>query len=218
MLQGILWDNDGVLVDTEHLFFAANKELLNSYGLDLSEEDFFNWYLIRNIGSWHLFQSIGLTDEQLPEIRRKRNDIYNRKLVEAEDLAVEGIKPVLQSLHKKVPMGIVTSAYRHHFETIHARLDLRDFFDFVLTNEDYEGSKPSPAPYLSGLSRLAIPPEECLVVEDSPRGLAAAKAAGIRCIILRHSLMKSYEFGGAYHIVDNVTELAATLQDLLKDS
>jgi len=215
MLQGILWDNDGVLVDTEHLFFTANKELLNSYGLDLSEDDFFNWYLIRNIGSWHLFQKIGLTDEQLPEIRKKRSEIYNRKLVEAENLAVEGIKPVLQSLHKKVPMGIVTSAYRHHFDTIHANLALRNFFDFVLTNEDYEGSKPSPAPYLCGLNRLGIPPETCVIVEDSPRGLAAAQAAGIRCIILRHSLMKDYAFAGAYRIVDTVVELGDTLQELL---
>lgn len=215
MLQGILWDNDGVLVDTEQLFFTANKELLNSYGLDLSEDDFFNWYLIRNIGSWHLFQEIGLTDEQLPEIRRKRSEIYNRKLVEAENLAVEGIQPVLQSLHKKVPMGIVTSAYRHHFDTIHAHLALRNFFEFVLTNEDYEGSKPSPAPYLCGLNRLDIAPEKCVVVEDSPRGLAAATAAGIRCIILRHSLMKNYQFSGAYRIVDTVTELGDTLQELL---
>ena len=215
MLQGILWDNDGVLVDTEHLFFTANKELLNSYGLDLSEDDFFNWYLIRNIGSWHLFETIGITADQLPEIRRQRSELYNRKLVAAENLAIAGIKPVLQSLHHKLPMGIVTSAYRQHFDTIHARLDLLDFFDFVLTNEDYEGSKPAPAPYLCGLNRLAIAAEHSVVIEDSPRGLASAQAAGIRCIILRHTLMKDYPFPGAYRVVDTVDELGETLEDLL---
>lgn len=215
MLQGILWDNDGVLVDTERLFFTANKELLNSYGLDLSENDYFNWYLIRNTGSWHLFEKIGMSEEQLPEIRRQRSELYNRKLVEAENLAVEGIKPVLQSLHNKLPMGIVTSAYRRHFNTIHARLDLLEFFDFVLTNEDYEGSKPAPAPYLSGLDKLAVKAEDCVVIEDSPRGLAAAQAAGIRCIILRHSLMKDYDFSCAYRVVDSVDELGHTLEVLL---
>ena len=215
MLQGILWDNDGVLVDTEHLFFMANKELLNSYDLDLSEEDYFNWYLIRNIGSWHLFEKIGITQEQLPEIRRKRSELYNRKLIEAENLAVEGIKPVLQSLQNKLPMGIVTSAYRQHFETIHSRLDLLDFFDFILTNEDYEGSKPAPAPYLCGLNKLAVGAQQCIVVEDSPRGLAAAQAAGIRCIILRHSLMKDYDFSSAFRVVDTVEELGQTLGELL---
>ncbi len=215
MLQGILWDNDGVLVDTEHLYFTANKELLNAYGLDLSEADYFNWYLIRNSGAWHLFEKIGITAEQLPELRRKRGELYNRKLVEAENLAIEGIRPVLQSLHDKLPMGIVTSSYRQHFETIHARLNLLDFFDFVLTNEDYEGSKPAPAPYLCGLSKLAVAAEACMVVEDSPRGLAAARAAGIRCIILRHPLMKDYAFSGAYRVVDTVDELGQTLAELL---
>ena len=214
MIQGILWDNDGVLVDTEHLFFTANKELLNSYGLDLSETDFFNWYLIRNIGSWHLFQEAGMTEEDLPEIRKKRSELYNQKLVAAENLAIDGIKPILQQLHKKLPMGIVTSAYRHHFDTIHARLDLRDYFDFVLTNEDYEGSKPSPVPYLSGLKKMNQPASHCVVIEDSPRGLAAAKAAGIRCIILRHKLMKSYPFEGAYKVVDNTSELGDVIQNL----
>ncbi len=214
MLQGILWDNDGVLVDTEHLFYTANKELLNSYGLDLSEDDYFNWYLIRNIGSWHLFKTIGMSEEQLPEIRRRRSELYSRKLVEAENLGIEGIKPVLQSLHNKLPMGIVTSAYRQHFETIHARLDLLPFFDFVLTNEDYEESKPAPAPYLCGLNKLAVAAEQCLVIEDSPRGLAAARAAGIRCIILRHPLMKDYDFSGAYRVVDTIDELGKTIEDL----
>lgn len=214
MLQGILWDNDGVLVDTEQLFFTANKELLNSYGLDLSEDDYFNWYLIRNIGSWHLFEKIGFSEAQLPEIRQKRNELYNRKLVAAENLAIEGIEPILHSLHNKLPMGIVTSAYRQHFETIHARLNLLDFFDFVLTNEDYQGSKPAPAPYLCGLNRLVVSAEQCMVVEDSPRGLAAAQAAGIRCIVLRHALMKDHDFSGAYRVVDTVDELGQALAEL----
>ncbi len=215
MLHGILWDNDGVLVDTEHLFFTANKELLNSYGLDLSEDDFFNWYLIRNIGSWHLFQEAGLTEDDLPAIRQKRSDLYNQKLLAAENLAIDGIKPILQRLHNRFPMGIVTSAYRHHFDTIHTRLDLRDYFDFVLTNEDYEGSKPSPAPYLCGLKKLGKNAEQCIIVEDSPRGLAAAQAAGVRCIILRHKLMQSYPFEGAYKVVDNTEELGNVIMDLL---
>ncbi len=216
MLSGILWDNDGVLVDTEHLFFKANKELLNSYGLDLSEADFFNWYLIRNTGSWHLFQEAGMTEEDLPVIRQKRSELYNQKLAAAENLAIAGIKPVLEGLHNRLPMGIVTSAYRHHFDTIHARLDLRGYFDFVLTNEDYEGSKPSPAPYLCGLNKLNMPADQCVVIEDSPRGLAAAKAAGIRCIILRHKLMESYPFDGAYTVVDSTDALGGVLQDLLQ--
>ncbi len=215
MLKGILWDNDGVLVDTEHLYYLSNKELLSEYNLDLTESDYFEWYLMRNIGSWHLLEGIGLTKEDQPLIRKRRNAIYTRKLVEATELVKEGIEPLVKSLYRKVPMGIVTSAFREHFDTIHARLKLRDYFDFVLTNEDYEGSKPSPTPYLCGLDRLGIQAENCVVIEDSPRGLAAARAANLRCIILRHKLMAGFDFQGAYKVVDSVSELQDVLMELM---
>ena len=94
-------------------------------------------------------------------------------------------------------MGVVTSANREHFDIIHRRLDLVRHFRFVLTAEDYRHTKPSPDPYLLGLKRLGLEAGQCLVVEDSPRGLEAARAAGIPCIVLRHELTLGHDFAGA---------------------
>ena len=209
MVEAILWDNDGVLVDSERLFFEANRELLASLGAELTPEGFFEWYLLDNCGGWHL---LGEPSEAQIELwRAERNQIYSRKLADAGNLAMPGIASVLNAVAPHYRMGIVTSSYREHFELIHQDLALTQHFEFVLAAEDYSGSKPDPEPYRQGLKRLGLTAERCLVIEDSPRGLAAANAAGIRCIVLRHPLTRHHEFDGAWHVVDSLAELSALL-------
>ena len=210
MVKAILWDNDGVLVDTERLFFEANRELLESLGAELTPEGFFAWYLLDNCGGWHL---LGEPSEAQIEIwRAERNRIYSRKLADAGTLAMPGIANLLEVVSPHYRMGIVTSSYREHFELIHQDLALTRHFEFILAAEDYQGSKPDAEPYLQGLKRLGLPAEQCLVIEDSPRGLAAANAAGIPCIVLRHPLTRGHEFRGAMAVVDSLDELAETLK------
>lgn len=209
MVEAILWDNDGVLVDTERLFFEANRELLASLGAELTPEGFFAWYLLDNCGGWHL---LGEPSEVQIELwRAERNQIYSRKLAAAGNLAMPGIASVLNAVAPHYRMGIVTSSYREHFELIHRELGLVDHFEFILAAEDYTGSKPDPEPYLQGLQTLGVAAERCVVIEDSPRGLAAANAAGIPCIVLRHPLTRHHTFDGAWHVVDSLAELSALL-------
>lgn len=215
MLKGVLWDNDGVLVDTEYLFYLANKSLLNDYNLDVTAEDYFDWYLNQNRGVWHLFEEINIGADKHPALRETRNQIFQDIIRQEKQLEIPGIQPVLDSLHQKVQMGIVTSAYKTNFDAIHSRLPLRSYFDFVLTSEDYEHSKPSPEPYLLGLEHMGLHADECVVVEDSPRGLQAAMAANIRCIVLRHEMTKNFSFDGAYRVVGSAAELQETLHELL---
>jgi HAD superfamily hydrolase (TIGR01509 family) len=212
-VKGMLWDNDGVLVDSEHLFYAVNRDLLGELGVALSEDDFYRWYLASNCGAWHLVE--GVSDARIAQWRQERNVRYTRHLLTEGNLAMAGIGAVVQACAARVPMGIVTSANRDHFDIIHGPLDLVPHFRFVLTAEDYALTKPSPEPYLTGLARLGIAAHECLVIEDSPRGLAAASAAGMRCIVLRHRLTRQCNFDGAYRVVDSVGELARELASLL---
>jgi HAD superfamily hydrolase (TIGR01509 family) len=81
-------------------------------------------------------------------------------------------------------MGIVTSSRSDHFALIHQRTGFLPYFRFVLTAGDYSRSKPDPDPYLRAIERSGVERDECLVIEDSERGLIAATAAGIRCIIV----------------------------------
>lgn len=213
-VDGILWDNDGVLVDTERLFYQSNRELFLPFGIDLSELDFFNWYLSDNCGAWHLLEHLGLDEARVVQLREGRNRRYAELLLGAAVEPIAGVGELLSALAARVPMGVVTSSMGSHFALIHSRLDLLRHFRFVLTAEHYTNSKPSPEPYLLGLEKLGLAAERCVVVEDSPRGLQAATAAGIRCIVLRNELTRHYDFPGAWRIADNVAGLHAELAAL----
>ncbi len=214
MLRAILWDNDGVLVDTERLFYEANRELFRPLGLELSEQHFFDWYLADNCGAWHLLEP-PLSVAEIGAWRDERNRQYAATLASEAIPAIDGVGEVLASLSPRLRMGVVTSSNRDHFEIIHERLDLLPHFEFVLTFDTYARSKPAPDPYLLGLERLGVRADECLVVEDSPRGLQAATAAGIRCIVLRNELTRGHDFPGAWRVVDTMPQLLAEIEQLI---
>ncbi|MBY0573255.1 MAG: HAD family phosphatase [Undibacterium sp.] len=209
--KGILWDNDGVLVDTEGLFYAANRELFARFDIALTHQHFFDWYLCDNIGAWHLLLERGLDQNQIAALRSDRNERYSELLQCEKNLAIVGIENVLQTLAPHNRMGIVTSSRHDHFHMIHGQLDLLKHFEFVVTEEDYVNSKPAPDPYLLGLAKLNLAAEQCLVVEDSPRGLQAALAAGLRCVVVRNEMSRHYDFKGAYAVVDGVEELLSVI-------
>jgi HAD superfamily hydrolase (TIGR01509 family) len=214
MLQAILWDNDGVLVDTERLFYEANRNLFRPLGLELTEQHFFDWYLADNCGAWHLLTPA--IDEAGREAwRARRNRRHALRLASEPVPAIDGVAEVLARLAPRVRMGVVTSSIREHFDIVHQRLPLRQHFEFVLTHENCAHSKPSPEPYLLGLARLGVAAADALVVEDSPRGLRAAMAAGIRCIVLRNALTRGHGFAGAYRVVDSMPQLLVEIEALL---
>ncbi len=215
MLSAILWDNDGVLVDTERYYYQANRDYLCRHDIELSPQQFLDWYLNNNCGAWHILAERGASPAQIEAMRHERNVLHLELLASATELLTPGIDTLLESLAERVEMGIVTSATRASFESIHSRLDILRHFRFALTCDTYTHSKPSPEPYLLGLERIGKPAEECLVVEDSPRGLQAARAAGLRCIILRSHLTHGYDFSGAWRVVDSIAELQAEIEALL---
>ena len=193
-------DNDGVLVDTEHLYYEANKIVYSKYGAELIEEIYVEYFLKRALGAWHLLREKGFSEESISEIRKERNDLY-MKLLNEKSKAIVGAENVLKQLYGKVLIGVVTSSRKDHFETIHASTGFKKYFDFVLTSDDYEKTKPDPEAYLKALEISEMKKEECIVVEDSERGLKAALAAGIKCYVIPTELTKGSNFSGAEKVL-----------------
>ncbi len=208
--RALLWDNDGVLVDTESLYFAANRRVLARLGVELTEELYFELFLARSSGAWHLAAERGCSELEIAALRRERDTIY-AGLLETEPLAIDGVAGVLRDLQPHFLMGIVTSSRRDHFEAIHRRTGFREYFDFALTIEDYPRSKPAPDPYLAAIARAGVPAAECLAIEDAPRGLTAARAAGLDCWVVPTALSRRADFSAATRILTGVREVAAGL-------
>jgi HAD superfamily hydrolase (TIGR01509 family) len=207
----VLFDHDGVLVDTEAWFYQAGARALADVGLTLDRDQYLR-DMSQVAGTWAQARAAGVDEAT---IRRQRvvRDRYYQEYLRTEAIEIEGVVEALAELSKYVRMAIVTTAKRADFAIIHEKRHIRRFMDFVLVREDYEFAKPHPEPYLTGLQRLGSAKEETLVVEDSARGLQSAVAAGIDCVIVHNDFTQGQDFSQATHRIKTLAEL----KDLVLD-
>ena len=205
MKKCILFDHDGVLVDTELWYYKAGERALADIGLTLDKDQYLR-DMHQGLGTWAQARAVGIDEQTISRQREVRNDYYHEYL-RTEAIEIEGVVDALAELSKYARMAIVTTAKRVDFEIIHEKRQVRKFMDFVLVREDYKLAKPHPEPYLTGLKRLGATKEETLVVEDSSRGLNSAVAAGIDCVIVYNDFTKAQDFSQASYRIDALIEL-----------
>jgi HAD superfamily hydrolase (TIGR01509 family) len=210
-MHTILWDNDGVLVDTEGYYFQACRSVLARVGIDLTTTQFKEISLRRGESVFTLADAHGISDDEISRLRAERDRLYENYL-ESESCVVDGAQEVLQVLHGRFRMGVVTSTRRKHFEIVHDKSGLMPYFEFVIANGDYQRSKPYPDPYLTALERFALQPATCIVIEDSERGLAAATAAGLKCLIVQSEWTKDGDYCHARNILQTIREVPEEMQ------
>ena len=210
MFKALLWDHDGVLVDTEGLYFQATREAFAQAGVSLTEDLYRRHFLVGGEGAWHLVAEHGVSDEAIAALKVGRSARYAALLGEG-DRVIPGVREVLATLAPHYRMAIVTTSRRAHFEVIHQASGIPALFSFVLAREDYVESKPAPEPYLTAVARIGLPPAECLVIEDSRRGMLAAKAAGLTCWVVPSALTRTSSFAEADRRFESLAELAEAL-------
>jgi HAD superfamily hydrolase (TIGR01509 family) len=205
MKKYILFDHDGILVDTEFWYYTAGERALADIGLTLDKDQYFR-DMSRGAGTWAQIRSAGVDEQTISRLRDVRDDYYQEYL-RTEAIEIEGVVDTLAELSKHVRMAIVTTAKRADFDLIHEKREIRQFMEFVLVRDDYKHSKPHPEPYLTGLERLGATKQETLVVEDSARGLNSAVAAGIDCAVVHNDFTKAQDFSSASYRIETLAEL-----------
>jgi HAD superfamily hydrolase (TIGR01509 family) len=204
-MDWLFWDNDGVLVATEELYYRACAEALARVGVDLDLPTFRTISLQRGESVFQLVaESRGR--EARESLRSWRDARYGELLAGGVALLPEA-KETLERLRGRVRMAIVTSCRREHFAVMHRDSGLLDYFDFVLMREDYHHSKPHPEPYLLALARSGAKPGRCVVIEDSPRGAQAAARAGLACIVIPGTMNAAGDFSSARWRIERLGEI-----------
>ncbi|MFA9373874.1 HAD family hydrolase [Poseidonibacter sp.] len=205
MKKYILFDNDGVLVETEKWYFQANVRALKELGITLELSRYLG-IMARGGTAWELAQEQGITKEIIDKKRFQRDEYYQEYL-KTKDLEIPNVISVLNELSKKYQMGIITTSRRVDFELIHRNRGITEYMDFVLCVEDYKRAKPYPDPYLAGLKKFNALKEETIIVEDSQRGLSSAVNAGIECAIVKNEFTASHDFSKATYLIDSLEDL-----------
>ncbi|MDG4827002.1 HAD-IA family hydrolase [Asanoa sp. WMMD1127] len=205
MKRYVLFDHDGVLVDTEFWYHKAGERALADVGFTLDLDQYVQ-DMNQGSGTWAQARAAGV-DEQTISRQRGVRDAYYQEYLRTEAIEIEGVVDALEELSRHVRMAIVTTAKRRDFEVIHEARRIRQFMDFVLVREDYERAKPHPEPYLTGLKRFGATKGETLVVEDSARGLSSAVAAGIDCVVVHNDFTRTHDFSRATWRIETLSEL-----------
>ncbi|MAT83443.1 MAG: HAD family hydrolase [Gammaproteobacteria bacterium] len=212
MKRIILWDHDGVLVDTEPLYFEATRSALARLGVDLPLDGYLE-DMAHGITAWERARRRGIDEDRIRRHREAR-DVHYQRLLSERDIGIPGVEPVLAGLAGRYAMAIVTTARRADFELIHAERQIVRHMDFVLASGDYPRAKPAPDPYLTALERFGAEPAEAVVVEDSERGLRAAVAAGIDCVVVANDFVRGQDFSRATARIDRLDELPGVIAAL----
>jgi HAD superfamily hydrolase (TIGR01509 family) len=205
----VLFDHDGVLVDTERWYYESGRRALAEVGVPLDLPEYLD-DMAAGRGTWARARAAGVDESTIGRLREKR-DAYYQEYLRTQPIEIEGVADVLAALSRHMRMAIVTTAKRADFDLIHEHRHLADAMEFVLVREDYERSKPHPEPYLTGLERFGADRADAVVVEDSARGLRSAVAAGIDCVVVHHAFTASQDLSAAWHRIDRLSDLPALL-------
>ncbi len=212
MKSYLLWDHDGVLVDTEPWYYEATRLAIGHLGIDLDLPGYLADMALGR-SAWEKALARGATPAEVDRWRRHRDERYQHYLRE-EDIEIPGVTRVLETLAARYAMAIVTTAKRTDFELIHRDRDIVTHMDFVLASGDYPRAKPAPDPYLAALDRFGARTVDALVIEDSERGLAAAVAAGIDCVVVANDFVSGQDLSAATYHIRSLAELPALLETL----
>jgi HAD superfamily hydrolase (TIGR01509 family) len=204
MFEVVLWDNDGVLVDTETLFFETTRTAFARLELDLTKELWGRHYLGEGKSSREIAVLIGGDENRIAATMEERNQQYRQVLSQPPPVRPQ-VRETLGRLFGRVRMAMVTGSPRDQLQLMHAGSGLLALFDPIVTGDECAQAKPHPELYLTALKVLGVDPSRCIAIEDSPRGLASATAAGIACMVVPTELTRTGAFAGALSVEQDVS-------------
>lgn len=208
MLKAVIFDMDGVIIDSEPMHFKVDKRLLSNFGLEVDNH--------------FLSQYVGVSNpEMFADIKEKFNikysidellDLKQNFLLEALNEtkldAVSGVRELIIDLaSNNVLLAIASSSPRIFIEAVIKKLDLEQYFKVVVSGEELEKSKPAPDIFIKAASLLGVGRDECIVIEDAATGVEAAFAAGIKCVGYKNPNSGNQNLSKASVIVDDMRKL-----------
>lgn len=178
----ILWDLDGVIVDSMDYHYRAFRGVLADNGAELSREEYFGELIgLRNDAI--LLRLLGpLRVEEVSRLKSAKEEAYRRLIADNVEALPGALELIALARTVELRQAIVSSTPRENIALILQSLRLEGAFDAVVGEEDAVRGKPDPEGFLLAASHLGVAPADCVVVEDAPEGIAAGKAAGMRCI------------------------------------
>jgi HAD superfamily hydrolase (TIGR01509 family) len=179
--EAVLWDLDGVLVDSTQYHYEAFRQLVGEFGRDLAEAEFAPLFGLPN--NTILTRLLGELPPHRVQALAARKEHLFRQRIGGRVRALPGAEGLVRRLStSRIHQAIVSSAPQANVQLVLRSLGFEEAFSVIVGEEDVVRGKPDPEGFLTAAARLEVQPARCVVLEDAPAGLTAAKAAGMRCV------------------------------------
>jgi beta-phosphoglucomutase len=190
VISAIVFDFDGVLVDSEPLHLRAYQEVLEPLGISLPREEYYARYL--GYDDAGMFREMAVSRNWAIDEARVRDLIANKSrayeaMIAAGEVFYPGAAECVARLASRYPLGIASGAFKPEIEAMLRARALEHHFRFIVASGDTPASKPAPDPYRRAAELHGFSPASCLAVEDSRWGIESAKAAGLWCVAITHT-------------------------------
>lgn len=219
-MNAVIWDVDGTLVDTAELHFQAWLDFAREMGKPFTRADFAATFGWRNAEILPKLFGPGFSEDQLAEMGERKEVLYRQEARKGLEL-LPGVRSLLEGLKAAgFHQAIGSSAPRANLDLLQEVTATAPFFGAVVGSEDTQRGKPAPDVFLIAAERLGVAPGRCLVLEDAPAGVQAARAAGMKCIgvtFVGHHSDTLLRQSGADRVVRSLEEVSPqNVMDLLK--
>jgi len=209
MQTGVIFDFDGVVIDSEGLWKRAACEILAEFGVAVSAEEYARVWIANGKGP-----EAAVVQYKLPmtadEFRKRRAPLVER-LVQNEAELIPGARAALERLSARFPVALATNSASAIVDPVLDKYGLRPYFKDLLTRERYAKSKPEPDAFVAAAAAIGVAPARCVVIEDAERGVVAARRAGTKCVAVPNEWTKWLDFSQADRVVASLDDVTCEL-------
>ena len=183
-LKAVIFDMDGVILDSEPIYYQIEKKFFKDLGIYISDEEYHTFVGLSMMEMWRRIMNNHNLKEKIEALVNSNNEVVFQYFSNSENLQpTPFLELFIQNLCKKnIKLAVASSSSKKLIEIILEKLMLKKYFIICVSGNEVENGKPAPDVFLHTANLMKVNPQECLVIEDSTNGVKAAKSAEMRCV------------------------------------